>query len=275
MDCKDISEHITAAIDREVENTIEVQLKEHFKICQRCQSEFELQQIIKDIVKTKLPRAKAPQFLSQSISEILSSETTLRAVPGKWFRKFTIEHAWKTALSLGGALAVIIVLFISLTKSHHSHAQPNDDNIIHQTYNNFDAVLQGKIIPQENSNDPDILKAYFSSIGNFRVNIPKLKQCTLLGGVLTKNQNENLAHILYKYEDDIIYLFQADLRSVIDNKTFHLPKTVQNSIERTGRYIESHSSNCTLVIWIVDSTICCAIADIDKDQFLASLSDLR
>ncbi|HZY11008.1 MAG TPA: zf-HC2 domain-containing protein [Bacteroidota bacterium] len=275
MECKDISEHLTAVIDREIENTIEFQVREHIKICHRCRCEFELQQIIKDIVKTRLTKAKAPQFLPQSISDNLSTETTLRAVPGKWFQRFTTEHPLKTALSFAGALTVIIILFISLTRSHHSHAQPNDGNIINQTYNNFDAVLQGKIIPQKNSSDPEILKAYFSSGDNFRVSIPKLKQCTLLGGILTKNQNENLAHILYKYEDDIIYLFQTDLRSVLDNKTFRLPKTVQNSIELTGRYIESHSSNCTLVIWIADSTICCAIADIDKDELLASLNDLR
>ena len=78
---------------------------------------------------------------------------------------------------------------------------------------------------------------------------------------------------MYKHDNKIIYMYQAKLCTVMGSACLHLPMEAKRELQQSGWYFENHSPNCSLVVWVVDSTVCCAIADINKEQLLACLKD--
>ena len=272
MDCKEASEYISAIIDGQIENTIKPRLNEHLKRCSGCRNEFELERLTKHVIKYNVGRVKAPQSLASLISTQLQQEAAAEKTKSSWLGNLFILPTWKTALAVSGALALILILTLIPSRSHHSHANPIDGNIIHQTYNNFDGVLDGKITPQVASDNPSVVHAFFSSKVNFNVVVPRLKHCALVGGVFSEYNNEGIAHVIYKNGNDIIYMCQAKLGSVMDSHVLNISDEAKRDLQRTGWYFENHAPNCSLVMWIDDSTLCCAIGDISKDKLMACLT---
>lgn len=183
----------------------------------------------------------------------------------------------KTIMALGGAIIVFTLLFILLpSESRHIHVVPNDGNILHQTYSSFDGIINGSIVPQISSDDPSAVKAYFTQKVNFNVSVPQLRSCRLLGGIFSNYNNQNVAQVIYKNGDDVVYLYEARFDSVMRGSALHLPQEAKDELQRSGWYVENHTPNCTLIVWKGDpTTICCAVAEMNKDRLLACLQDAR
>ncbi len=273
MDCNEVQKYISAVVDSETDATVKNEVSEHLRKCNGCRNEFELEQFTKYLVGNNLPKVTSPASLVTAISNLLSSERQQQITQRSWYHELLDLLRWRTALAVSGALAVIVLLTLIPARSHHSHAQPIDNNIIHQTYNNFDSVLDGKIVPTMASTDPLAVKAYFTSKVNFNVHVPRLKTCSLVGGVLSEYKKECMANVVYKHNDKIIYVYQAKLGSVMGACDLQLPDEAKHDLAQTGWYFENHSPDCSLALWIVDSTLCCAIADIPKEQLIACLKD--
>ncbi len=271
MDCSTFQEYISAAVDGALDDKEKFALDEHVKKCHDCRNELELEQFTKNTLLRTIQRASAPAALTTSIvAQLLNEPSSVKAQSKKW--EFMLP-TWKTAFVFSGGLAAVVILFVVLSGLHHSHTNPIDGNIIHQTYNNFDSILDGDIKPQVVSDKPEVVQSFLASKANFNVHVPKLKRCSLVGGVFSQYKNEGIAHVIYKQNNDIIYIYQAQLGKVINEQTLQLSDQAKRDLLTTGWYFENHSPNCSLIIWTVDSTVCCAIADISRGNLLAYLTD--
>jgi len=274
VNCSEVRDLITPAIDGELEERLKTQTHEHFLECPACRNEFELEQITKRLVSRRVQRAQAPQVLVNHIRTQLDAQGRKDSTFLAEFLSTFKKSSWKITFAIGGTvIAVLLLLLLTPFKSHHSHAQPKDSNIIHQTYNNFDEVLKGDMKPQITTDDPAVLKSHFAQKVNFTVNIPRMKRCELFGALFSSYGSENIVHLLYKYDNNVIYLYQASWQAVLDGQSLQLPTNAIEQLQRTGWYTENHMPDCTLVIWVVDSTLCCVVADIQKDKLLASLQE--
>ncbi len=273
MDCKEVQEYLGAAVDGEIDNNIRARVDQHLYSCVVCRNEFELERMTKRIVRAHVPRIGASPVLAATIMAEISRSAPQPRTSKSWGEALAGVLSWRTTFVVSGALALIVLLTLYSGRTHHLHTQPADDNVIHQVYNNFDGVLDGKLVPTVSSTDPSIVKAFFGSKVDFNVSVPHLKRCALLGGIFSQYKNTGLAHVVYKHGDKLIYVYQTRLCSVTDSGCLHLPPEAKRSIEQTGWYFENHAPDCTLALWVVDSTLCCAIADISKDQLLACLQD--
>ena len=94
-----------------------------------------------------------------------------------------------------------------------------------------------------------------------------------MGGRCSEYANERIAHLLYQHKNDVIYLYQIKFHDSFTPGGLQLPHEVMSELQRTGWYFENGKPDCSLAIWITDSTICCAIADITKEQLVASLTE--
>jgi anti-sigma factor (TIGR02949 family) len=273
MDCSDVQDYLGAVVDGEIDRNILSSINRHVQVCAGCRNELELERITKHLVKTHVPRVGASRALAANIMAQVARTTPEEQPSRPWYDALTNLLTWRTTFAVSGALAVLVLLTLFSTKSHHSHAQPVDDNVIHQVYNNFDGVLDGKLVPTVSSADPSTVKAFFGSRVNFTVSVPRLKRCALLGGIFSEYKHTCLAHVVYKHGDKLIYVYQTRFKSVMDSGCLQLPAEAKRDLQQTGWYFENHAPDCSLVLWVVDSTLCCAIADIDKEQLLACLRD--
>lgn len=268
MDCKEALELVTPAVDGKLAVGDESQLQDHFEKCPACRSEFELEHITKRAFKLHMSRVPAPQALAECVRTQLSAETLASNFPQFEIRKFLFQPTWKTFATAAGAVAVLLLIVLIPFKPQHSHTRPADDNVINQTYNNFGEVLKGTIVPGISSENPSEVKNYIDPKVGFHTHVPLLKHGTLVGAVQTHYNDENVAHIIYRQKDNVIYLYQARLQSVMDGHTLRLPDSVKREILRTGWYFEKQCAGCTLMVWTVDSTVCCAIADMGKPELV-------
>ena len=274
MNCDEVQEYISAAVDGEIDRLVESHVNDHLTKCNKCRNEVELERMTKLVVHRNLQRVNASRTLAADILSQLAHEgSSEEKKPAGWFDTLFGLLTWRTAFAVSGVLAIIVLLVLIPSRAHHSHTQPNDDNMLHQAYNNFDGILDGKIVPTVTSTDPSTVKAYFTSKAKFNVNVPHLRRCSLLGGIFSEYKHEGLAHVVYKHNNKIIYMYQAKLCTVMGSGCLHLPIDARNELQQSGWYFENHEPDCTLAMWVVDSTVCCAIADINKEQLMACLKD--
>ena len=227
---------------------------------------------MKKFVRESLQSVPAPHDLKDEIRSLISREAreTAQIVPRTTiFRK----RSWKVVTGVGSisAVALLLIFFAPSPPRHsHLHTQPDDANIIHQTYNNFDGVIKGTIVPAVASDDPVIVTSYFAPNVRFAVALPHSKHCKLLGGACSKYHDESIAHVLTMYDKNLVYLYETEFRN---GSELQLPPAALLQMHQSGWYTESHLPDCTLVAWMVDSTLCCAVSDVTKDKLLAYLKE--
>jgi anti-sigma factor RsiW len=274
VECKDIQDLITAEIDGELAVEYKSPLQEHLRDCPKCKADFELERSTKAFLQRRLKRVETPLFIRQQIRSDLAARAAGQSRVSTWFRGLLSSPSPRTLLAFGLTLGVIVILLmLTPRKPRHSHTQPDDANIIHQTFNNFDGILNGKISPQVSSDDPAVLKNYFASRVSFNVNCPKHKDYKLLGGVCSHYNDEPVANVVYKNGREVIYLYETNFRCVSRGTHLNLPQHAMDQLRATGWYFENPRPECSLAVWLVDSTVCCAIADMAQDKLMAFLQE--
>ena len=274
MKCEDIQELITADVDGELAEEAKSTLQDHLRNCPACKADYELELTTKTFLKRRLNRVVAPPNLRAQITAELATQASSAPRFGEWLNELFNRRSPRAMLALGSLVAVLlVVLTVTPPKPHHSHAQPVDANIIHQTWNNFDNVLDGKFDPQVATDDPVVLRSYFASKVPFKVNCPKHRGTRLVGGASSRYNNEPCANVVYRNGRDVIYVYETNYRCVAHGPNLNLPREALNQLQASGWYCEHPHPECTLVVWLVDSTVCCAAADMTQDKLLAFLRE--
>ena len=276
MHCKDIQDLITAEVDGELAAEPRRNLQDHLSECTTCRSEFELELSTKSFLKRHLKHIDTPRPLRDQITNQLAGTVSPGSRPTNWFESLIRPRSPRPALALGSSLAVILILVtLAPPGARHSHAQPNDANIIHQTFNNFDGILNGRLTPEVASDDFGVVGSYLARHVNFPVNLPRNKRYTLVGGVCTRYNNEPVANVVYRQNRKFIYVYEVNFRCVEHGSNLNLPPRALDQLRATGWYFENPLPECSLAIWVVDSTVCCAVGDIPQEKMLAFLKEAQ
>lgn len=277
MTCSEVLELLPAVVDGQLGEEHLSRLNLHLNECLPCSHEFELERMTKNVVRKHSRSVGAPSHLLDRVRKHIHKEREQFAGTSP-----SANTVWKpstaTLFAFGTfSLIVLLVMFIIPSSSrHHSHTQPLDGNIIHQTYNNFDGVLNGTIRPQIETNDPHKVQAFFHPMVDFSVQVPAMKEFVLVGAVCSQYHGQCIAQLIYQNKQDIVYLYEVKLSTILRNESdFKITPEALAQLKHSGWYFENHATDCSLVMWMVDSTVCCAIADINKDVLFTSLTDSR
>src|SRR5271169_5988482 len=132
---------MTAGVDGTLAAEVLPQFRRHISECPRCRFEYEFEIVTKSVVRNRLPRIAAPPELRNEISRAIAREQSSPSFY-QMIWDFLIRPSRQMMIAFGTGLAIIAVLFFYTPKRiHHTHTQPVDGNMIHQTYNDFDSVL--------------------------------------------------------------------------------------------------------------------------------------
>jgi anti-sigma factor (TIGR02949 family) len=276
--CSEALELLPAAVDGRIGEDLLHKLNHHFGTCTQCLHEFELERITKSVVRKHSRPTRSPEHLKTRIQNELNRERNALAgagIPPKQQERKGLM-GWPVFVLTGAGAVILLLLVVTtpLQPKHHTHTQPVDGDIVHQTYNNFDGVLDGKLRPEVVSDDPKVVKAFFSPMVDFDVQIPEMKKFKLIGAMCSQYDGRCIAQLVYKGNKDVVYLYEVNLRTALRAEHgARLTAKAANQLLQTGWYVESHVPDCSLAMWVKDSTLCCAIADVNKDLLLASLTE--
>ncbi len=244
---------------------------DHASKCIACRSDFEGEVATKAVVHEKLKPVKTPPEVAASILRVLRHGAAAgrdRAAVRLWHKPYV-----KPLLAFALSCAAIILLVTNHnTSGNVTEASFGGSNVILQSLANYRAMVQGDIKPQMMCAEPEHLKSFFSGKTEFPVLVPVMKECTLVGGVLNDYEGVTLAHVLYKRNGELVYMYQACWRTVKKGDKLKLPENAKSELEQTGWYTESFPDGNSVVMWTKGETLCSAVSHMPKENLIACLT---
>ena len=275
MHCKDFQELITAAVDRYLKKHEMDSFADHASKCPGCRYEYDSELSTKSLVQTRVRMVKTPPAVAESIARQLSlAESSSPLVEKRSWGQFLNAPFVKPAIAFAIVCAAVLVIVTESPRNpaSTSTASVAGNDVILQSLSNYRAVVSGEIKPQLVSNEPENLKSFFKGKTEFPVLVPSMKECTLVGGVLNEHAGVTLAHVVYRHDNQIIYIYQACWDKVRKGEKLSLSDEAKNELQRTGWFTDSRPDGETIVLWTKGETLCAAVARMNKDDLIACLS---
>ncbi len=274
MNCKDFREHITDAVDTYLSEAEMKLFLDHANACPPCRSEYEAEASTKRFVTLHAHMVDTPASVKRSILDRLEQESTTPAAPASasWFSRFRDSLRIRPTLAFALALLALVIVVAQILQPPARVAIAAGNNVLLQSMENYKAVLAGNITPQVASSDPTSVMKLFEGATTFPVHVPKLRDCTLVGGVLNAYEGTPLAHVVYKHDETLIYMYQACWNTVQEGKRLMVPDDVMESLHKTGWYTETLADGQTMALWVRGKTLCAAVAKANRDELIAFLT---
>jgi hypothetical protein len=270
VDCREFHELISEAVDDRLRAGHKQHFSDHASVCPACRSEFEMEQITKGVVRTRIHRENAP---SEIYASLFSSIRETKSSSGTWLSSIFGEAFLNPAVALV-ALLVVAVGAISLLEKNNAIPISTEKNIITQSINNYSAAMTGLLKPTLISHDPGDVKDYLSKDTPFEVSVASLEGCDWCGGVLSEVNGVRLVHVVYKIGGEgILYVYQVDLNEAMRGNKIGLPENAKAVLAKTGWYFEQTPDFCNVVLWRHKNTLCAAVSKMDRAKMVALLSD--
>ncbi len=276
MKCQDISELITAVLDGELRADERPILDDHLRECAQCRNELELHSMAKRVVQQRLKRVTTPPEVAAAIWDNLNHPPAREPLVSiKNLLPFRITR--KPLIAFAGVVALILVAVIYRPHppqpAREAYTGPSEADIIQQTYTNYDHALAGTLTPQVKSRNPEDVKEFLAQRASFSVSVPKMKQYNLMGGSVSKFLQAPVAHVMYKKGESMIYMYQVKLADVLNENNVILPTDIKQELLENCTYVRSRQPNSTMLIKIIDSTVCCFVADLPREELIRYIEE--
>jgi hypothetical protein len=274
VNCKDFQARITDAVDTYLSQAEMKQFMDHANACPPCRSEFEAEASTKRFLAMHAHMVDTPAAVKRAILDRLEEESVAPAAPALPSAVSRFVNALRVRPTLAIALGMLALLIIvaQIIQPPARVAIAAGNNVLLQSMENYRAVLAGSITPQVASSEPASVRKLFEGMTEFPVHVPKLRHCTLVGGVLNAYEGTPLAHVVYKRGETLIYMYQTCWKTVQEGKNLMVPDQVKESLHKTGWYTERLGDGQTMALWVRGGTLCAAIAGTDPDELIACLT---
>lgn len=250
---------------------------EHAGKCPRCRNDYEVEQITKSVVHHRVKMVRTPGAVMERVAGALrkEAETPLREQTFSGRLRNFIESAYFRPAIGFAAACIIVILLLQTSNPGDGPVQASllSGDVIRQSMSNYKAVVSGQISPQVTSDRADMVSSFFTGKTEFPVLVPKLKRCSLIGGVLNEFAGVKLGHVVYKLNSEVVYMYQACWNEVQSGKRIHLPAEARAELERTGWYSATQPDGYSIVLWTKGRTLCSAVAHMPVEELVACVSD--
>jgi len=273
--CVEAFEYLNDSIDGQLDPSLSSALEAHVSKCKQCRIEHTITLGAQATVRRHMKRVEVPSGIRKKLLESIRPGTTRAPRPSTGLAGMLGFTSWRIPLAFGGALAIaLITLFVLNKRPGHTHTSPVDGNVVNETLNHFDEVLDGRLQPDIRSDNPLVVQKYLEERLHFPVRMSPMRQFSLVGANLTTADNETTAHLIYERNGEIVYMSQYDARNLVGGTHRFIPEPVLRALKATGMYTSTGKlTDCTMAMWITDSTLCTAIADIKQDRLMANIAE--
>jgi hypothetical protein len=264
VNCKNFQDCVGEIVDKRLSEEETKEALQHATVCPQCERELHALQTCKKTLHEKVKRQSVPQDVYYSIV----NKTVNAPVPSLLSKMFGFSLNPAVAFVAIAVVAVAVYSFFFSTPSQI----PDDANIIKQSIANYQAVIGGSFKPELISNHENV-RSYLEKRAGFSVNVPKMTGCKSCGGILSLFKGIKLAHVVYHIGGETVYIYQANLDEAMSGEKIGVPREVKNELMKTGWYVKDLPEHKTVVLWEYKNTLCAAVSCMDKEKFIAMLSD--
>lgn len=274
LNCREVQELAGDALDRNLSGGRKSDFLAHLKVCPPCRNEYEIELLAKNVIRRTLKHLPTPKDVTLSIADLIGTQVNGEGPRLSWISRL---FSWRfLAPALGLAVLLFALTFILVTPNNspngiYSHVAAND--IINQSLKNFLLVQSGELKPSMIACYSDVIVGYFQKQNvQFAVSILSDDSCDWYGAVANTYDGVNLAHIVYKRGEELLYVYEVKKTDALEGSVLSLPAAARESLAKTGWYTDPQHEQCNVVLWTANETLCAAVSTMKKDRLLAFLS---
>jgi hypothetical protein len=285
-----MQEYISAAVDQNLDRSVQSEFIQHIRHCIRCASEYDLELATKHMVQSRLQFVETPPTVRSAILEKIKAESAISISHKPWWEGayrwfydlFSTRHLLPAA-----SMAMIIMIIVGVALIMHPSGSRNgqsslegiaDENseVLHQAVDNYDNIQNGKVTLQLASSEPSDVKAFFQDKVDFDVDVHHLKSARLIGAGYSEYKGAKLAHIMYKSGDRIIYVYQVWMKDIENSSGLCARNAIHSALVKKEIFTDSIKDShhqCCMVVWEERGILCSAVSPLPKNEMLMTLQD--
>ncbi len=261
-------ELITAFVDNELrDESLKNEITHLIKTDDEFKAEYQLQLMVKKLVKEKYKRTAAPDYLRNRILDQIAPKQVRDA-------KTKAESFWaglfsKPAYSFAIAIIIIVSVILIILNRTVEQQPPvisleklTPDNMFYQAQNNFQAIIEGKLTPQLIADKPDEIQKFFEMKGvKYSTLVPTFAQWSILGAVVSEDKGEKFAHHVYiGKKGELVYVFQVDESYLQSHEIISLDEKLLQYLDSGKCYLSSDGKR-TILFKKINHNICAVVSN--------------
>jgi hypothetical protein len=146
-------------------------------------------------------------------------------------------------------------------------------NIVHVAEESLARAREGTIRPAIVTDEPQEIGKFFRQHGAHFASAGILPlRGEWYGAALTEHNGIQLAHLVCKVGDDLMYVFEVREGDVGRDADFHLPVGVTDGIGRRGWFSDRGLGGNSVVFWRENEALCAAASTMKPQELLAVLA---
>lgn len=286
MNCAEIIEYLSAFVDSELEAAKRTEFGAHFALCSSCRNEFELERMMKGIVRSRLTSQKAPAHLRRRILQQLEADAVKVEGESRGIRTFLdpiisslARPAMGTILRIRPALAIgaiavvalVTLIFLGRRQPPELEAQPSD--LVETVVAHYSSYLNGAMKLELVSSDRDELRKYFKDKVAFEVYIPKMGEAKLLGGVLCEHAGAKFLNFVYTVGGRVVLFSLACEKEIEAKEKISLSEKVRSDLSQSGWHFDTTPARWNVAVWKEKNDVCSVVSDMNREDLLALLKE--
>jgi len=287
LSCHQVQQLMPDAVDNLLKGRQLQQFRTALKKCPDCQREFELASQAKSILGKHLKSVTTPpQIRAQIVSALRSPEA---AEPRERQREGWLERLFgSNALvpALTGAVAIILIMLFATTRTgtqlHVGFEEPTvivsgayiENDVIMQSVANFGKFWRGEVELPTKESSCAAVEQWFSNCGlTFAPSVLHMKNAEWMAPVVTEYNGVQLAHIIYKVGDQMMYVYEVPTEKVTgQHAVLTIPSLAKATLQKDGYYARNCEPGCTLILREQDGKLLAYVSSMNFEEMKATLS---
>ena len=248
MDCKEFQEYVSAFVDNQIDEQKKHNAQEHIGICQSCFFDYKIETLAKKIVSNKFQKVTCPESLRIKILESLVYNKNF--ISQKSFKDQLIELIQniftKRKVRLSFAFGLILIFALLIFNPFKSSEEKFYQEFAASVYENCKNLRNHKF-PAKTifTTNPDQVAQFIFSNGIKNPVMPKTDWTVTVAGV-EENNSCVLAHLLFKCEEDTVYMMQCEIDALRNTKYYDLFQKIHNDLKQKS-FVKVDHGNCSII----------------------------
>ena len=248
MNCKEFQEYISAFVDNQIDEQTKKQAQNHINICSLCYFDYKIELLAKKIVATKFQKAVCPESLRVKILESLAYNKNLASQKSfqdkfvELFQKIFINKKVRISFALGLILIFSILVFNPFKSPEEKYYKEFALSVYENCKNLRNHKYPVKTIFTSN---PEQVSQFIFSNGIKNPIMPKTDWIVTVAGIEEEN-NCVLAHMLFKCEEDTVYMMQCEVDALRNTRYYHLFQKIHNDL-KNKTFVKVDHGDCTII----------------------------
>jgi hypothetical protein len=270
VNCRQFEEQITSAVDQYLQGDDRKEFYDHAFRCPQCRRAFERERFVKSLVQKHLRIVQTPREISHAIVAETGS-TDPDVLLHNFHPPSSRSHRAARYALAAAAVVVFGFLVVSRPSPESSPLSAHRADVIARSASMYAGLLAGWMKPQITSAEPEVLEAFFAGKTGFPVHVHTLRDYTPVGALLNEASGVPLAHLVYTFNGNTVYIYQTCWYTVQDGRKLKIPDQVMKTLRAGHPYIDESLDGRTFILWTEGKTLCGAIARMDQQDLLSYL----